>query len=149
MKFKVFAAGSLFVWLLLPMAQAQVNVGLDGNVPFEFHIGNMVLPAGNYIVRPISGFSPSILTIQALDQTARMILFVCPSRTQAGSAQITRLVFNRYGSTYFLSEVWQGFGSVGLQLGLSKAERIMAREMARAARPHNTELASVVFNPVK
>jgi hypothetical protein len=60
------------------------------------------------------------------------------------------LVFNRYGSTYFLSEVWEGLGSDdGLRVVPSKAERMTAREMAAAARPHNTELALVVFNPVK
>jgi hypothetical protein len=77
-------------------------------------------------------------------------MFGCPGRTQAGSHEKTHLVFSRYGRTYFLSEVWQGLGSdVGLVLGQSKAERMTAREMAAAARPHNTELASVVFNPVK
>jgi hypothetical protein len=148
MKFKIFAVGSLLGLLLLPIAQAQVNAGLDGNIPFEFHIGDIVLPAGNYSLRPTTT-SPSMLTMRALGQTARTTLFVCPGRTQAGSAQITRLVFNRYGSTYFLAEVWQGFGSVGLKLGQSKAERIMAHEMAWTARPHNTELASVIFNPAK
>jgi hypothetical protein len=149
MKFKIFAVGSLLGLSLLPIAQAQVTVGLDGNVPFAFHIGDVVLPAGNYSLRP-STVSPSILSIQASDQPAGTIMFPCSIRIQAASAQNTHLVFNRYGNTYFLSQVWEGIGSNrGLQLVRSKAERMTVREMVAAARPHKTELASVVFTPVK
>jgi hypothetical protein len=60
-------------------------------------------------------------------------------------AQNTSLIFHRYGSTYFLSQVWQGGGQNGQQLTLSKAERVTARQMAALATPHNVELASVSF----
>jgi hypothetical protein len=58
-----------------------------------------------------------------------------------------QLVFHRYGSIYFLTQVWQGSGKDGNELGTSKAERAIANQMAALPTPHNVELASVSFHP--
>jgi hypothetical protein len=141
MKFKVFAAASLLGLSVLPLANAQLNKeGLDGNIPFEFHVGDTVFPAGNYMVRPTTG--PSyFLSIRG---STRMILF-SSIPAEAKSLQSTKLIFHRYGNSYFLSAVWPGFGQKGYQLPPSKAERAIALEMAAAARQQNPKLASVAF----
>ena len=51
-----------------------------------------------------------------------------PSKTRA------RLIFHRYGQTYFLAEVWTGGDSTGRQLLKSKQERSMERESGSLAR---------------
>lgn len=144
MKLNVFATATLFGSLLLSPAHAQVTGKIEGNIPFNFAVGNEVLPAGNYVVRPTTT-AQGILALENLDHKAIAIMFLA-APVQAGPAQKTKLVFHRYGNTYFLSQVWQGFGNDGLQLIPSKAERATAERMAAATTPHKAELASATFH---
>ena len=145
MKFKVSTAATLFGFLLLlPLAHGQTSQSIQGNVPFSFHIGNTVLPAGEYVVRPVSSGSKA-LQIQNSEPKGKSVMCVTSS-VQANSAQNTQLVFHRYGSTYFLSQIWAGNGlRSGTELVPSKAERTVAHQMAAIRGPHNVELASVAF----
>jgi len=143
MKFKVFAAASLLGLSVLPLANAQLNTGLDGNIPFEFHVGDTVFPAGNYMVRPTTSNS-YLLSIRGSNRTTRMVM-ISSIPTEAKSMQSTKLIFHRYGSSYFLSAVWPGFGQTGYQLPPSKAEHAIAAEVAAVARQQNPKLASVAF----
>ena len=145
MKFKVSTTATLFGFLLLlPLAQAQVSQSIRGNVPFSFRVGNTVLPAGQYVVRPLSSGSAAF-QIQSSEAKGKSIMCLTYSAS-ANSAQKSKLVFHRYGSTYFLSQIWAGNGlRSGTQLVPSKAERTVADQMAATRGPHNVELASVAF----
>jgi hypothetical protein len=145
MKLKISTAATLFGFLLLmPLAHGQTSQSIQGNVPFSFHVGNTVLPAGQYVIGATSSGSAT-LRIQNSGPKGKTIMCLTNS-VQANSAQNAKMVFHRYGSTYFLSQIWSGSGqNTGSGLGPSKAERAMAHEMAAAGRPHNMELASVAF----
>jgi hypothetical protein len=145
MKFKLFTTATLFGFLsLLPLAQAQVGQSIQGKVPFSFHVGNTVLPAGEYIVRPIRSGSPA-LQIQSSEPKGKTIMCLS-APAQTNSAQEARMVFHRYGSTYFLSQIWSGGGlNTGSEFAPSKAERAMVRQMAAAGMPHSMEVASIAF----
>ena len=145
MKFKFSRTATLFGFLLLlPLAQAQVSQSIQGNVPFAFQVGNTVLPAGEYIVHPLRSGSPA-LQIQSSEAKGKTIMCLSVP-TQTTSAQEPRMIFHRYGSTYFLSQIWSGGGlNTGSEFAPSKAERAMARQMAAAGRPHSMELASIAF----
>jgi hypothetical protein len=83
--------------------------------------------------------------IQSSEAKGKSIMCLTSS-VQANSAQNPKLVFHRYGSTYFLSQIWEGNGlRTGTQLMQSKAERVIAHQMAATRGPHNVELASVAF----
>lgn len=144
MKLNVLATATLLSSLLLPLAHAQVNRAIHGNVPFTFNVGNTAFPAGNYVVRSTTA-GQNVLAIESLDHRAAAIMFLS-SQIQSGSGQKTKLVFHRYGDTYFLSQVWQGFGNDGVQLMPSKAERATAERMAAATPPRKAELASAAFH---
>lgn len=73
------------------------------NVPFTFVAGGMNLPAGEYTLSHMmnsnwvlisSSDGKTIATTQVLESAV--------SQGQAG----TKLVFNKYGEKYFLSQVW-------------------------------------------
>jgi hypothetical protein len=128
--------------LLLPVAHAQVIGTIHGNIPFNFSVGNRVLPAGNYTVSSLS--TQGVLKLQNHDHSAIAIMLLS-SPVQASSEQKTKLVFHRYGGTYFLSQVWRGYGNDGVQLQPSKAERATAERMAAATPPRKAELASAAF----
>jgi hypothetical protein len=145
MKFKVSTVAAVFGFLLLlPFAHSQVSQSIQGNVPFNFRVGDSVLPAGQYIVRPLRSGS-AVLQIQSSEPKGKGIMCLS-NQVQANTQQGAKLVFHRYGDTYFLSQVWTGSGlSTGSGIKPSKAERAMAHQMAAARSPHGVELASVAF----
>jgi hypothetical protein len=142
MKLNVLATAAVFGSLLLPVAHAQVIGTIQGNIPFNFSVGNRVLPAGNYTVSSLS--TQGVLKLQNHDDSAIAIMLLS-SPVQASSEQKTKLVFHRYGGTYFLSQVWRGYGNDGVQPQPSKAERATAERMAAATPPRKAELASAAF----
>jgi hypothetical protein len=73
------------------------------DVPFAFVVGGVHLPAGHYHVYHPG--DPYVIVIEKDDGRARAMAYVHPSTTEA-SASSTKLVFNKYGDQYFLSQVW-------------------------------------------
>ena len=145
MKFRVFANAALVGLLLMPFAEGQLMLGLKGKIPFEFRIGDKTLAAGEYgLVRNTLG--TNVLMMRNLDYNSGATLFNS-SRVQAKSSensQQPKLVFHRYGKTYFLSQVWAGYGEPsGLQLIQSKAERTIALQTASVRTPDTVEVALV------
>jgi hypothetical protein len=140
----MFTTVALVGSVLLPLVHAQVNGPIQGKIPFSFYVGNKALPAGNYVVRPL-GSLHNVLAIQNAENHASALTIV-PIGVQAASAQNTKLVFHRYGNTYFLSQVWQGLGrNEGLQLVPSKTERELAARVMVATKPGKAEVASIPF----
>ena len=111
------------------LAAASVAVGqtkpgdIVVNVPFSFVAGAQTLPAGHYIVA-------------AMDDTVRIFnsqttgLYLPTHSASRSSTDGTKLVFHRYGDTYFLSAMWIGGNAIGRELPRSKAERALADRTA-------------------
>jgi hypothetical protein len=73
------------------------------DVPFAFVAGGVHLPAGQYHVYHPG--DPYLIVIEKDDGRARAMAYVHPSATRTGESS-TKLVFNKYGDQYFLSQVW-------------------------------------------
>lgn len=149
MKFAGFANATLLGLLLMPLAHAQLTLGLKSNIPFEFRIGDKTLAAGEYgLLRNTPG--TNVLIMRNLDYKSGATMFVS-NNVQAkpsGNSEQAKLVFHRYGKTYFLSQVWSGYGETGgLQLVQSKAERTIVHQMASVRKPDTIEIALVSFHP--
>jgi hypothetical protein len=106
MKSKLAVAGALFMCLFIAPAYAQWVTHAKAEVPFEFTIGQTVLPAGNYVVQ-IQGTSPSLLKIlnvgtqqSAMVQERDILL-----RSGYGMSPKTKLVFSRDGNRRVLHQV--------------------------------------------
>jgi hypothetical protein len=107
----------------LTTAQAQSTNQMKANIPFRFIIGDQTLPAGEYTVRYINQDSgKTALLFKSTDGKASRIVNLMTA--QRGETKAS-LVFNQYGDTYFLSEVWTGGDQYGLTLPKSRAEREM------------------------
>jgi len=103
---------------------AQAQEAMVVNVPFDFVAGNQNLPAGEYAVK-VSQTDARILLIERKDATASMFVGTNPvdaNKTQSES----KLVFNRYGDRYFLSQVWNEGNSRGRQLMKTAREKEIA-----------------------
>jgi hypothetical protein len=96
-------------------------------IPFSFVIAKAELPPGRYIVTSIAD---GVLRIYAPNNPGVAV----PVHTTKGNAPESggRLVFHRYGETYFLSEVWTAGNSTGRVLFPSKAEKETAMRQAKA-----------------
>jgi hypothetical protein len=95
------------------------------NVPFDFVAGNQNLPAGEYSVK-VSQTDARIVLIERKDATAAM--FIGTNAVVANTIQSeSKLVFNRYGDRYFLSQVWNEGNSRGRQLMKTAREKEIAQ----------------------
>ncbi len=126
-----FALMALIVAFTSLTAQAQSANQMKAHIPFSFTIGSQTLPAGDYTVRYINQDSgkTALLFKSADGRTSRIVNMIGTQREEAeGKAS---LVFNQYGESYFLSEVWTGGDQYGLSLPKSRAERKL-NEIAQA-----------------
>jgi len=88
-----------------PLAAAQFNgsTKIVAHVPFEFRVGNKLIPAGECTVQALSP-DGSALVIRNFH--ARMSLISSAAKTEsARPADHFALVFHKYGDRYFLSDV--------------------------------------------
>ncbi len=137
MKRQLVSSLSMFVMITGAFAMAVVSangqsIRLAAQVPFDFVVGGKTFPAGEYSVNSITqdGSALRIRNAEATDSEIRLtnsIVAKEPNNSQS------RLVFHRYGRTYFLAEVWRGGDSDGRQLLQSKQERAMKRELGAVA----------------
>jgi hypothetical protein len=112
-------------------ANAQTSGRVYAQIPFDFVVGDKTMSAGKYLVSSQMQDRTALLVqnIKAKDHAIRLTNPVENRRNNSN----TRLVFHRYGQTYFLAEVWQGGDSTGWSLHASKAERALQRQQASIA----------------
>ena len=104
---------------------AQSSQRLHADIPFEFVASNVRFPAGTYDVVPMQ---PGKVLIRSADFRNAGIVSAIPTQTGKTSSE-TKLVFNRYGNRYFLSQIWTVGDDTGRELSKSRAEREMARNL--------------------
>ncbi len=116
-----------------PLALAQGKA--SANIPFEFSVAGKAMPAGNYEISKPSQFT--ILVQNRDNHEAAIATTISAEEVARGEG---RLVFHKYGDTYFLNEVWSA-GGAGKQLPTSKLEK----EMMAAAKDKGAEPAVVAL----
>jgi len=138
---KNLAILGLFFVLAIASVQAQTPGRVEVNVPFDFAAGKAMLKAGTYSIRRTGG---NALILRSADgRTAALVnapLALGARDSKAGQ----RLVFNKYGDQYFLSQVWMSVDS-GRQLFPGKGEQSAARRLEVAqnnAKPKRIEIAA-------
>jgi len=92
------------------------------DVPFEFSAAGQTLPSGHYIV---ASHDDVIRIFNA--HTAG--LYIPTHAAIRSKSDGSKLVFHRYGNSYFLSAVWVTGNTIGKELFRSPAEReLQARQ---------------------
>ena len=103
------------------VARAQESMVVD--IPFAFTAGDATLPSGEYRVQRLNQ-NPVLLLIRCSDASAAAI--VITNEAQAKELQSeSKLVFKRYGNSYFLSQVWTAGSIHGRELSKSPREKEM------------------------
>ena len=109
---------------------AQPKPVLKAEIPFDFMVGTNLLPAGKYTIE--AGPGASSIVLQSSDH--RIARFANTVLVQAGRRDDkSRLVFNRHGGEYFLSQIWSGNGRAGDRIPISKRERELTAKQASPA----------------
>ena len=123
------------------LASAAVANGQTGavtaQIPFDFVVADKTLSSGRYEVGRATAAGEA-LAIRRAGKT-EAIRLTSPVDSKNGQIMNAKLVFHRYGESYFLSEVWPGGTSRGSQLAKSKQERGMERELKKIALYHGDQ----------
>ena len=143
MKFGVIANVTLLGLLLMPFANAQLVLGLQGKIPFEFRIGDQTLPAGEYNFVRHHPESPIVAMRNVKDKSQTSMFISSPVQAKPSEkTETSKLVFRRYGTAYFLSQLWdRSDDSSGLQLQRTNAEKTIAHQMAALRKADTVEVA--------
>lgn len=120
----------LFLTLAVASVHAQSANRIQVNIPFNFAAGGAKLKAGNYIVERLS--MERLASASVDGKTKAFVLAPLALQSQRNPAR-EKLVFQRYGDQYFLSEVWISRGTEGNGLYPSGAERGLAKELAKTS----------------
>ena len=113
------------------VANGQSNNRVIANVPFDFIAEGKECQSGQYDVRLINGVD--LMGIRSADRADQVLAFTYPSNGVNGQTLNAKLVFHRYGDTYFLSQVWLAGENTGRELRQSRRERAIGRELGKIA----------------
>jgi hypothetical protein len=130
----------LFFMLAIASANAQTPSRVEVNIPFDFSAGKATLKAGTYSIKRTSA---NVLVIRSVDEKTTALVNAPLTIGSRDSKAGERLVFNQYGSQYFLAQVWLSVDT-GRQLFTSNAETKAARAFKLAnnnAKPKRVEIA--------
>lgn len=114
----IFAGG--FLALVGCLSLGAQSIRLQATIPFEFRVGQHLMPPGEYAVTHSAGVL-SFRTYSGKPKGA--IILVNGTQKGSGGSTKNQLVFNRYGEEYFLSQVWQSGEATGLAVMPGKIEK--------------------------
>ena len=135
MKRNMFGAVTALVLALL------VNVGFaqsrtKADVPFAFNVAQSSMSEGSY---SISAVADRVMVVR--NESTNAAVMVITQREESSKPQNPRLVFHKYGDSYFLAEAWSGSGEAGMEFPESKLERELRASSANASGPEEVVIA--------
>ena len=99
------ALGLALVGLVAPRAAHALPLQpLQAHVPFAFHIRDVSLPAGHYVVEQATSANRELLVIRSSDGR-RTVFFFVKQVSPWTRATTPKLVFDRRGEEQFLSSI--------------------------------------------
>jgi hypothetical protein len=101
MKSKLMIA-ALFAFTFLTTGAFAATNKQNANVPFEFHLGDRVMPAGNYTIRQLTA---ETLEISNDAGSAKSVALTFAAQRTSNETE-SKLVFRHIGDQYFLVQVW-------------------------------------------
>lgn len=140
MRIQLRNAAILGLFFVLVTATSQAQTRGEVNIPFDFSAGSAKLKAGIYTVKRMSA---NALAIRSVDGKTTALVNAPLTLGSRESRAGQRLVFNKYGDHYFLSQIWLRVDS-GRQLFPTAEETRASRDHRladRNAKPERREVA--------
>ena len=133
------AIATFITTIAVASARAQNAPTVSVSIPFDFEVAGKTMKAGDYQVR-LEGLR-SLLKIENRETLRTTFVMISPLGRRDIQNE-SKLVFNRYGSQYFLSQVWIAGRSSGDEVREDATERGIRREMAALGhKPDRVEVA--------
>jgi hypothetical protein len=127
-KKQILAVAAALVFTTLAPAQSHAQQVTQAKIPFAFQVGNTMLPAGEYQVRPALPNTKVVEQIRRTDWSASTFVNTNAVEAKDNNAQ-PKLIFYCYSHECFLSEIWTGSGR-GRKLVESSREKELSRAKA-------------------
>jgi hypothetical protein len=122
----------VFVFTMFPnKAHAQVIDTLEVNIPFQFHAGNARLPAGKYSIHVLDNSDLRFMEITSADGSTSALFEVRETNLSSAPAK-DELIFNKYGTRYFLAKVFDEGDPSGSEVVESTYEKKVSEATAEA-----------------
>jgi hypothetical protein len=115
--------------ILLAAVSAFAQQAIKAQIPFRFHMGGSILPAGSHTVD--TAVARGVLRFRLVDGPSSAMTLSNAVQSVTIPTE-PKLVFNRYGDQYFLSQVWAGSSNTGRELPKSRLEKEKAAAAKRA-----------------
>jgi hypothetical protein len=112
---RIVLSAALLLAASVSFAQTQPG-DLVADVPFAFVVAGRTLPPGHYVVNNLNE------NLGIHNANNQGVLVPVHREQRPPRENSSKMVFHRYGDTYFLSEVWVGGNSIGRALFPSRAE---------------------------
>ena len=107
---------------------AEMTPRMTAHIPFGFHVGNSVLPAGEYTVDTEPG--PGLVRLRSADSKSSVTILANAVQSLSVPREST-LIFSKYGDDYFLSRIWKAGSDTGNELRKSRRETEVAATSRR------------------
>lgn len=146
---KQVCTGLLTLSLIITMAFANAIVAsaapvgdvLVAHIPFDFHVGNRLFPAGTYTLTSVTA-DGSGLQIRRDDGSRSIVVLTNAAESHRRTDKAAQVVFNKYGDQYFLSSAWNA--KHGRTLPASGRERNLRKELRAANRDETAAQPEIV-----
>jgi hypothetical protein len=125
------AAIMMFLAAAAITADAQVfgSKQMRARIPFAFNVGKTSLPAGEYTVTVLNPSSDRrVLQMRSTD--GRLSALIHTTVITSNNVDDAKLVFNRYGNTYFFAQARMAGDSTTLAAVKTSAERLQEQAVA-------------------
>jgi hypothetical protein len=118
-------------------AASAADRAVQANVPFDFTVGDRLLPAGTYT---IGSLTSGVIVIRSKDNKFSLMTTTSPDSNE--SVHGGKLVFDRYGDQYFLSEVLCPTAAISASLPKSRLEKKVSMQQAHLQSAGKTMVAA-------
>jgi hypothetical protein len=118
-------ATGLFAAIACASLHAQ-TIDMRVNVPFDFRMGETLMPAGEYAIHHSAG----VLAVREQGGPHAAAFDLTLPASRKGAPTKGALEFNRYGDSYFLAKIWAPESRDGRALATSKREKELASRIA-------------------
>ena len=120
-------------------AQVFSSKVMRARIPFAFNVGNTTLPAGDYTVTVVNPSSDRrVLRLRSKD--GRSSAIIQTNSAKSSETENAKLVFTRYGDTYFFAKAQMAGDLTMLTAVKTSAERHKDRELASNGGPKTVEI---------
>ena len=101
--YSLVALLGIFLAFAVASVHAQAPSKVEVNIPFEFSAGKTTLQPGRYTIKRMSANN---VTLRSADGKSSVILNAPVTDTSSDPNAVERVVFERYGDQYALSQIW-------------------------------------------